>query len=305
MFTANTRARPSLFVFLYAWFLSLVHSVIAFLFEINETECAQSVYTVEEMFLDDQHERFLTTYDSGAQDAAANANTDLAFYNAELYKNALADPDNELEKKWRRNILYANTPRGNVAMYYDAYKKGFAYYCDTQSVSANVLNALAMKYVMVFRCRDLFMDNKLTPEERDSPLIALQIAEENAEKEKKKENLNIINPDLLKKAPFAKLKKYSNPNASANAKGEDGEKKKDGEGEKRKEEPHYTNKFIYLGKIVNFCFIQKSQRKKVSSIASSVVFQGSKFEGLFSQEHELQKEVMSYKDFKKAVKKTA
>lgn len=266
--------------------------MLEFFFEFNEKDLATSVYTVEEMFLDDQHERFLNTYDSGAQDRCANVNTDPEFYDTELYKKALTDPENHLEKKWSRNILYSNSPRGNIVMFYDAYKKGFAYYCDTQSVSTNILNALAMKYVMVFRCRDLFMDNKLTPEECDSPLISLQIEEEKVEKEKKKESLNNINPDLLKKAPFAKLKKYQNASSSMNDKNEK---------EKEKEEPHYTNKFIYLGKIVNFCFIQKTQRKKVTSIASSVVFQGSKFEGLFNQEHQLQKDVMSYKEFKKAM----
>jgi len=285
---------PSLFLFLYSWFLSLLHSIITFLFETNPENSA-SVYTIEEIFLDDQHIRFLDTYDSSAADAVASANVDKEFYDIEVYKNTIADPDNELEKKWKRNILYSNTPRGNIVMYYDAFKKGFAYYCDTQSVSASILNALAMKYVLAFRCRDLFLDNHLTPEERDSPLIQIQIDEENKEKEKKKESINNINPDLLKKAPFAKLKKYNAaPNTNANTNANKGE-------EKEKEAPHYTNKFVYLGKVLNFNFTQKAKRKMVSSVASSSVFQGSKFEGLFEQEHQLQKEVMSYKDFKKAM----
>jgi hypothetical protein len=293
--TNSFKQHPSLFLFLYSWFLSIVHSIIIFLFEVNDNNTHSSVYTVDELFLDDQHLCFIETYDSGAQDADANANVDPEFYNTELYKTALVGSDNELEKKWKRNILYSNTPRGNIVMFYDAYKKGFAYYCDTQSVSANILNALAMKYVMAFRCRDLFMDNHLTPEERDSPLIQLQIDEENKEKEKKKESMNNINPDLLKKAPFAKLKKYNTAPTNANRNGEEKEDKKE------KEEPHYTNKFIYLGKVLNFSFIQKAKRTKVSSVASSAAFQGSKFEGMFEQEHQLQKDVMSYKDFKKAM----
>lgn len=287
---------------LYSWFLAILRSIITLLFETN-IESAPSVYTIEELFLDDQHEKFLLTYDSGAQDATANTNTDPEFYDAELYKKTLLEEENPLEKKWKRNILYSNTPRGNIVMYYDAYKKGFAYYCDTQSVSANILNALAMKYVMAFRCRDLFMDNHFTPEERDSPLIAIQIAEEKAEKEKKKETIQGINPDLLKKAPFAKLKKYNTPQQAQQQQRQqkNGATTTSQENKKEKEAPHYTNKFIYLGKILNFSFIQKVKRKKVSSIASSAVFQGSKYAGIFEQEHELQKEVMSYKDFKKAL----
>lgn len=289
-----SQQHTSLFLFVYSWFLSILHKIITFLFETN-SERAVSVYTIEGLFLEDQHLRFLETYDSGKNDKDANANVDPEFYDTELYKKTLADADNELEKKWKRNILYSNTPRGNIVMHYDVYKKGFVYYCDTQSVSANILNALAMKYVMAFRCRDLFIDNKLTPDERDSPLIQLQINEENAEKEKKKENVSAINPDLLKNAPFAKLKKYNtNPTTNAN-------KSENKNSEKEKEKPHHTNKFIYLGKILNFSFIQKVPRKKISSVASSAVFQGSKYDAIFGQEHELQKDVMSYKDFKKAM----
>ncbi len=281
-------SHPSILLFLYSWFLSLLHSIITFLFE-THTEDSVSVYTIDEIFLDEQYSRFLETYDSGVQDEDASKNVDAEFYDSNLYKTTLTNSDNELEKKWKRNILYSNTPRGNVIMFYDAYKKGFAYYCDTQSVSANILNALAMKYVMAFRCRDLFMDNHYTPDERDSPLIALQIAEEKEEKKKKTENNNGIRPDLLKGAPFAKLKKYNVNTTTANGE------------TKEKEPPHYTNKFINLGKILNFSFIQKTKRKNVSSVASSSVFQGSKYADIFEQEHELQKEVISYKDFKKAM----
>jgi hypothetical protein len=282
---------PSLLLFIYSWFISMIHSVLLFLFDMDENHEVKSLYTEEEIFLEDHHIRFLETYDSGVQDKDANVNMDNEFYDSELYKKTIAVTDNDFEKKWKRNILYMNTPRGNIVMIYDAYKKGFAYYCDTQSVSSNILNALAMKYVLVFRCRDLFIDNYLTPDERDSPLIQVQINEENAEKEKKKENnIHPINPDLLKNAPFAKLKKH-NTNSQLN--------RSDPESEKEKEKIHYTNKFIYLGKILNFSFMPKKTVRK-NNIAKCAVFQGSKMELLFDQEHELQKDVMSYKDFKKA-----
>jgi len=272
------------------------------LFDDNNYKYVQkSVFSEDEWFFEEIYEKFLETYDSGEQDQNANINMDKEFYDNGLYKKTISVSDNDFEKKWKRNILYVNTPRGNIVMMYDAYKKGFAYYCDTQSVSSIVLNALAMKYVMVFRCRDLFMDNHLTPEERDSPLIKLQLEEENAEKEKKKQNnTNSIDPNLLKNAPFAKLKKYNTAPSSSTQTNNNNATEKETEKEKEKNEPHITNKFIYLGKIVNFSFMPKKIKSNRNHIAKSVVFQGSKMESMFEEEHNLQKEVMSYKDYKRA-----
>jgi hypothetical protein len=47
---------------------------------------------------------------------------------------------------------------GNVIMYYDFYKMAFCYYCDMDGVNYNVMNACVMKYVMMFHCMDLFVD---------------------------------------------------------------------------------------------------------------------------------------------------
>jgi len=288
--------------FIYSWILSVLRVIFTVLFDDNNYKYVQkSVFSEDEWFFEEIYEKFLETYDSGEQDQNANINMDKEFYDNGLYKKTISVSDNDFEKKWKRNILYVNTPRGNIVMMYDAYKKGFAYYCDTQSVSSIVLNALAMKYVMVFRCRDLFMDNHLTPEERDSPLIKLQLEEENAEKEKKKQNnTNSIDPNLLKNAPFAKLKKYNTAPSSSTQTNNNNATEKETEKEKEKNEPHITNKFIYLGKIVNFSFMPKKIKSNRNHIAKSVVFQGSKMESMFEEEHNLQKEVMSYKDYKRA-----
>ena len=51
-------------------------------------------------------------------------------------------------------------------MHYDLYKNGFAYYCN-DSLNYNLLNAVAMKYVITFFCRDFFIDNHVFEEEMD------------------------------------------------------------------------------------------------------------------------------------------
>ena len=86
-----------------------------------------------------------------------NTNIDKCIYNNEEFGKVLSDENNELEKKWGRRILFENTPRGNIAMVYDIFRQKFDYYCDN-IVPYSVLNAVAMKYVTIYRCRDFFID---------------------------------------------------------------------------------------------------------------------------------------------------
>jgi len=238
-------------------------------------------------YFDKEKVRFLKTYDYESE--KMNTNVSGEFYNSDLYKETILNENSEFEKKWKANILYENTPRGNIIMYYDIYKKGFAYYSDQSSMPYSILNTAVMKYVRVFSCRDLFMDDKVTPSDHPSPLIALQDLDEKTEKKKINKKASIIVPDkdLFKKAPFAKLKKYKMEITN-------------------KENPHEkevklvinnVNKFIYMGKLLNFSFIQKIPKKKVNfNVKNSV------FGKLFDKEHNLQTEVMSYKDFKNSIK---
>jgi hypothetical protein len=91
-------------------------------------------------------------------------------------------------------------------MYYDAFKQGFAYYCDQTSIPYNLLNAVAMKYVRIYRCRDFFVDNLETPEENPSPLLDIQ-EKNGGKKEEKEEKLN--EKKETKKSPFATFKNYN------------------------------------------------------------------------------------------------
>jgi hypothetical protein len=96
-----------------------------------------------------------------------NSNIDSAIFDKEALAKILQDPNNEIEKKWKRSILIENTPRGNVIVYYDVFKHAFAYYCDQSVMPYDIMNAVAMKYVMTFRCRDFFVDSRVFPKERE------------------------------------------------------------------------------------------------------------------------------------------
>lgn len=126
-----------------------------------------------------------------------NSNIDNVFYNETELKKELEEPDNELEVKWKRRHINVSTPRGNVIMYYDAFKMGFAYYSD-QFMPYKLLNAVAMKYVIMYRCRDFFLDENVVSDNHRSKLLA--DIKTNTPTEEGVPNV------IGKDAPFAKLK---------------------------------------------------------------------------------------------------
>ena len=218
-----------------------------------------------------------------------NESIDKLFYIKKMYKQSMKEKDNELEKKWKANVLYNHTPRGNIIMYYDAFKLGFVYMCDT-SVTYDILNALAMKYVIRFRCLDFFVDNSVY-EKNNSPFIDLYFKEdadkdenkeETKEDKKKKENSQFIkdNKDVFIKRAKVETKKQEIKQETKQ------------EEKKEPEKEIICNKFINNGKISNFSFIQKEKK-----IVKTNGFNSTWVENL-NQESNLQKETFNYKDFK-------
>ena len=170
-----------------------------------------------------------------------NANVEASFYDKEKYNKIVVEKENVLEAAWKQRILYESTPLGNVIMYYDAYKKAFSYYADV-SISYGVLNAVAMKYVMIYRCGDFFIDNSVTVKE--SPFAHEHEIDVVAAKTKINEKFDV------RKGPFAQLKKNQDKKTLP-------EKKKE---EKRVESQKNVvkNKFVFLGKSRDFDFLKRS-----------------------------------------------
>jgi hypothetical protein len=209
-----------------------------------------------------------------------NTNIEQEFYNKDKYKKIIMNQSNILEINWKKRILFENTPRGNIIMYYDAYKQGFAYYSDSYNLPYGLLNAVAMKYVMTYYCRDFFMDDGITPIEKASSLIKIHMDEPEKKNDVKKNNmkktLNKINTLSQK---FSTQKNDNNLN-----------KKK---AESTIEPPiTNTNRFIYLGKIINFKFLQSES--KINTLNGF----GSKLLDNLVGETKLQKKVMDYKEYK-------
>ena len=155
-------------------------------------------------YIETSRDRFLKQFDDVVVDSSVNIEP-IVYQQKEL-DLLLSDPDNHLEKVWKARILIRNTPIGNITMYYDIFKQGFSYWCDQPIVNYGILNAVAMKYVVDFKCRDFFVDENIVPVEKTSPLIEWY-------KEKPAEKSGVVGGGAVavvsKDAPFAKLKNYA------------------------------------------------------------------------------------------------
>ena len=166
-------------------------------------ESSKKKLLCEDEYKESALRRFLASY-CEVNDHAEKYNTNIEsiFYLRALYLEAVKEPDNELEKTWKRRILMESTPRGNIVMYYDAFKRAFSYYSDN-SMPYSLLNAVCMKYVLMYRCRDFFIDQYVIPSGFPTTFHRIHYDEVDTDKEKKKEEVK----QLVSKGPFLKTKK--------------------------------------------------------------------------------------------------
>jgi hypothetical protein len=247
-----------------------------------------SIQELSKKFVEKRTEEFLRKYKAVKY---PNMNVDPIFYNKKQYIELQLSDSNELENMWKSRILFQNTPRGNIAMFYNVYKLGFSYYCDV-NMPYDILNAVAMKYVIMNQCRDFFLDEEITPVE--SPLLKLVEDDKKPEKEedenKKKEKEELKN--ILKAAPFAKLKNYKMESTSEKKSNEPNIEKS----ETKTKDPKLIerNRFMYQGKMRNFMVLKKPEVKKKNSIFEK---ETALSKGLFDNSS-TQSQVFSYRDFK-------
>jgi len=287
VFSYLKKQQTSLFVFSFASFayplsrfiFTRVHS---YLFPLEKPKTDIERYCEKQL---DKLKQFLDKCPSNEE---RNVNITEEFYNKKLLSTGLQDANNELERAWKTRMLLENTPRGNIVMYYDPYKLGFAYYSDNTGIPYSLLNAIAMKYVKTFRCQDFFFDNQDIKHE--SPLIKIHSEEDkkNLSEEEKKDSDDF--KAKLKDAPFLKRKKTEQKKEDKEKK----EKKKTKIEEEKDKGPVYHNCFVHMGKMYNLSFLNVPRFIKQNKISFS-----SDLLNALDQETDLQKQVLSWKDYKK------
>ena len=225
-----------------------------------------------------------------------NQNIDVFFYDKVKYKAIFENVENDYEAIWKRKILYMTTPMGNIAMYYDPYKLGFSYYSDQSYIKYDILNAVAMKYVIIFRCFDFFMDERIT--KIPSPLIKIHLIEEK-KIDASKPNYNAIQVAKTDKSPFVKFRKPIVSTILQNNKGTTVSTKKENSTFLSREplppilEKNFNrNKFIYLGKMHNCQFIIPVPKLK----KQFVNYKSDLLDGL-EKNASVQSECLSYRDY--------
>jgi hypothetical protein len=248
-----------------------------------------TVMSLSEQYIDHKSKRFFTSYEQSSDQSRYNANVDEIFYTKSKWSELMTNENNYLERKWRTKILFENTPRGNVVMWYDAYQLGFAYYSD-QNIPYSLLNAIAMKYVLVFCCRDFFMDENVLADKPPSKITENHNEEARQQKEQKtqNENSNTVKSDQLrgtnggandsglKNGPFAKFKSYNNVSGKVNP-----AKTPDNRTESKPVEKK-MNRFICLGKTRNASFTQKIEHRSAAMISAPATNSSLHENGIYS-----------------------
>ena len=201
------------------------------------------------------------------KDINYNQNVDMCFYDRKLYESIMQVP-NDLERIWKQRVLMESTPRGIVIMYFNAYKRGFEYFSD-QSMPYVLINAIVMKYVLRYFCRDFFIDECESVEM--SPLI--DIYEKDAYQKKSEKVIDMKSGPFLKSKNYVQKNPVQSPASSQNIPViKIGTQNFSNEPEKE----YVKNRVIHMGKICNFSMLQKYNIprpvKKKSTTTSEVKY---------------------------------
>ena len=219
---------------------------------------------------EDIYKKYIHIYATPEKNPDANINIDVDLYDYEKRKEIFKDEKNECEEHWKRKLMYEYTPRGNVIVYYNPYKHAFMYYSDENSISYNIMQYVAKKYVVMFRCRDFYIDPEKYPDNR---ILEVMKKEEDALKTKSKKvnditkcldkDMNMNNKDI-----FATLKSYKQePEGKSQATADKSASKK----QQAPIKNQFSNTFIRLGKTCEFNIIQKPPDKNIA-IMNSILF---------------------------------
>ena len=274
------------FIFMTRWINQTIVFFFSLFFKKKQTINQPIYMSVKDKYVNRMNIRFL----SMKKDNYNENITDLEHKTYDSREECISERKDVVEK-WERRKLIENIGDCNILMQYDIERQAFVYFCDNRSLSYNVLNAVAMKFVLTFRCCDYFIDNTIEGYDNKSPFLKYKIQENKPDIKKRQET--IFN-DLSADSPFAKLKggfikqkeeeERGKEKEKEKEKGKEKEKEKEKEKGKEKEDEKekekedeeeeeerkeiIVNKFIYLGKFYNMSMLQtvKDAKQRLSFV---------------------------------------
>ena len=168
-------------------------------------------------------------------------------------------------------IVMEKTPIGNVVMFYNNSKDSFEYYSDS-TIPYRYLEVVGRKYVLTYNCKQIFVDMEQEIKEAEKKLEDKKKKEEEekqkAEEEKQQEQKNQFsktNPAKPSKNVFAKFKNYNKDNSVkvAAVPLDRPASVKQTKPQEEKIVKERANRYSFEGKLANFSFLKKIDRKVV------------------------------------------
>lgn len=144
-------------------------------------------------------------------------------------------------KCFKQNLIFEDTPFGNVCMSYDSEDNGFLYYSD-KCIPNEILDTVARKYVYTYKCRPLYVLKETIEKEKKEEKDQSKTEEEN--KKKENDDKDVIQQEK-KPSVFAKLKSYNQRKTEVK--------------QENIEKP--MNRFIYKGKMTNYDLLKRQETK--------------------------------------------
>ena len=165
------------------------------------------------------------------------------------------------------------TPLGNVLMKYDKNKEAFRFYSDS-TIPYRYLEVVGRKFVKQFNCRPIFVDMeeelKLAEEKWEKEKKEKEEKEEEEKRNKEEAIKNKTHVEEKKKNVFTKFKSYNKESGTGHVVTAAPPKNSIPNKKLTKAQENETtllkqkaNRYTYEGKIVNFSFIKKVDRKVV------------------------------------------
>jgi hypothetical protein len=170
------------------------------------------------------------------------------------------------------SFIMENTSQGNVIMLWDNKKQCFLYYSD-KVIPYRFLEVVARKYVIFNDCKKIYIDMEEEVQAAKQKLVSTKesltqnINDKEKEKEKQKEQ--VAAP--TKKNVFAKMKSYNSSSIKSAVVPLDQKKAKNVQQNSSNLTPQNAdailkenaNRYTYQGKLSNFSFLKKVDRKLV------------------------------------------